>query len=148
MKTTKMTRTRCECDYCGKKNWSQGYMRKHELHCTMNPERQCRVCKMVESEQVPIDKLLALLPDPSPYGRETPEGWCYVDESFTLVVNVALPALRDACGNCPACILAALRQRDVKVPMATDFNFTQEMKSVWDDINAEQRIRDEESYYG
>ena len=30
MKTWKITRTRCECDFCGKRNWSPARMVKHE----------------------------------------------------------------------------------------------------------------------
>uniref|UniRef100_A0A6M3Y154 Uncharacterized protein n=1 Tax=viral metagenome TaxID=1070528 RepID=A0A6M3Y154_9ZZZZ len=47
----------------------------------------------------------------------------------------ALPALRKAAGDCPACIMAALRQAKIPVPMAEKFNFTAEMKNIWDGIN-------------
>ncbi len=29
-------------------------MRKHEAHCTMNPDRECNVCKLVDAEQGPM----------------------------------------------------------------------------------------------
>ena len=133
MKCVKMTRTRCTCDYCGKKNWSPSHMSKHELHCTKNPNRECRVCKMVEGEQKPIADLLALLPEPVSWVDKY--GVLVFHEDTMKNINAALPSLRSACQDCPACILAAPRQKGIPVSMATDFNFTREMKSLWDEIN-------------
>ena len=132
MTCVKMTWTRCTCDHCGKKNWSKGLMRKHEMHCTKNPNRECRVCKMVEGEQKPIAELLALLPETASWEDEY--GFVVYHEDTTKNVNAALPLLRDACEGCPACILSALRQKGIPVPLATDFDFTKEMKSLWNDI--------------
>jgi len=138
MKCTKRMRTRCECDYCGKKNWSVGHMRKHEKHCTKNPERECRVCKMVEGEQKAIAALMAVLPEPTTLHIEGEyDSKTYIDGAEKRL-NESLPALRDLCDNCPACILAALRQKGILVPMATDFDFTNEMKSIWAEINQHQ----------
>ncbi len=61
----------------------------------------------------------------------------FAGEELSVLVNAALPALREATENCPACILAALRQRGIPVPSVNGFNFTEEMKSVWSDINQE-----------
>ncbi len=53
-----------KCDFCGKKGYSKGHMNKHERHCTMNPDRACRMCVLVHGNlQPPIDELLAVLPD-------------------------------------------------------------------------------------
>ena len=124
---------RYTCDFCGKKGYSKGHMRKHELHCTKNPDRECRVCKMVEGEQKPLAVLLGLLP--TPIEVEDEYGFRQFDAGTTESVNEALKGLRDACDSCPACIMAALRQKGIPVPMATDFNFSAEMKSLWADIN-------------
>jgi len=144
MKTTKRVRTRCECDYCGKKNWSIGAMRKHELHCTKNPDRECRVCKMVEGTQKPIAELMALLPD-----IELPENIAGVkccERADMDLIESSMKGLRDACENCPACIMAALRQKGIPVPLVESFDFTREMKSIWNDINEAKR-EDEGCYY-
>lgn len=53
--------------------------------------------------------------------------------------KLALPELRKACGNCPACIMAALRQKGIPVYMAEDYNWTDEMKAVWTIVNEEKR---------
>ena len=88
---------------------------------------------MVESDQRPIGELTALLPVVHSWEGEYGETVYAADTEQS--VNNALPKLRDACGNCPACILAALRQKGIPVPLATGFNFTQEMQSLWADIN-------------
>jgi len=133
----KSMRSRCECEHCGKKNWSIGHMRNHELHCTKNPDRECRVCKMVEGEQKPIAELTALLPNLASW-RDEYDNINYAEGSRESV-NAALKALRDACDNCPACILAALRQKGIMVPLVTDFDFTKEVKSLWSEINESRR---------
>ena len=46
--------------------------------------------------------------------------------------NTAYKALREAAADCPACILASLRQSDTVIP---EFNFATEMKEVWDVVN-------------
>ena len=51
------------------------------------------------------------------------------------VLNRNLAALRHAAQECPACIMAAIRQSKVPVPAVTDFNFTKAMQAIWDDVN-------------
>lgn len=131
------------CDFCKKAGQSKPSMERHESGCTLNPNRVCRVCKMDrpefargEARQRPIAELLALLPAHSElFEVEGDYANGYFPPSATPVVNAALPALREACGNCPACILAALRQAKIPVPVATDFDFTAEMKKCWDSVN-------------
>jgi len=36
--------------------------------------------------------------------------------------------------------MAALRQKGIHVVMATDFDFTKEMKLLWGEINAESEV--------
>jgi len=143
MKTRKAMRTRCECDFCGKKNWSVGHMREHELHCTKNPNRECRVCKMIECNQKPIAELMAMLPDPTTYDYE---GEIIQDDHndgeasrLTNDSNAALKELRELCESCPGCIMAAFRQRGIPLPLVTHFSFTNEMKWLWDEINENNR---------
>lgn len=142
MRTRKVNRY--WCDFCGKAGLSGSHMAKHEKHCTMNPNRECRVCKMVEANQKPIAVLVALLPDIS--GTPLEEAAFLGFSDLELQLKNTLPKLREAAGNCPACILAALRQAKIPVPAAHDFNFTEEMKSVWRDINDAQTA--EEGHHG
>ena len=122
------------CDFCPKAGGSAGHMKRHERGCTMNPDRVCGVCGIVEATQRPIQELIALLPNHlnfQCYG-EGHEGY---DAALTITANKKLPRLREAANDCPACILAAIRQAHIPVPMVSDFNWTREMQAVWDAIN-------------
>jgi len=85
-------------------------MEVHEKHCTMNPNRACRVCILLVEhiEQKPMSELLNILPDPTEYNESAhiPD---YDNKNFeklkTGLIN-AMPKLREATNNCPACIMA------------------------------------------
>lgn len=132
--------TRYQCDFCRKKGYSAGHMAKHERHCTMNPGRDCRVCKMVGAVKRPIGDLVAVLPV---HSREYYEGLVEEDGVISkgrAEVLLALPALREACSGCPACMLAALRQAHIPLWLVKpEFDFTAEMGSLWNEINEAQR---------
>jgi hypothetical protein len=115
------------CDHCGKSKYAAGAMRKHEQGCTKNPARVCRMCQFAEHEQQPITYLITLLPDAS---KLNDVDWI-IDEELIKQVNAALPALREATNHCPACIMAALRQAGIPVPLASDFDYTKEVRWFW-----------------
>lgn len=91
MKT--VMRPRYYCDHCKKCSGSPSAMRRHESGCTLNPQRVCGICKIVADEGGPIaqprDALLRIL---------DAEGF---------------QAMCKAAEDCPACILSALRTRNV-----------------------------------
>lgn len=86
---------RYQCEFCGKNSRSASAMKKHERGCTANPDRECKMHKYLFGEDVAIPpvigmvRLLQELRDSEDHG---------------------LGRLRSAANNCPACILAALRQ--------------------------------------
>jgi hypothetical protein len=121
-------------------------MLRHESACTLNPNRRCNVCNMLvgtdrdlPGKQWDVALLVGMLPKAedlfefSPAGNEAGHG--YFPPRASPIINECLPALREACNNCPACILAAIRQAKIPVPCATDFSFTDEMKAVWQIVN-------------
>jgi hypothetical protein len=133
-------RWRYYCDFCKKSGASSFHMKNHELSCTLNPARGCKCCeRMSGNTATPMPEMLALLPDPEKFKRieswdagedfggageaEWPD-----DAALCAAVHAALPALRELTEDCPVCILAALRQRGIPVPIVTDFNFTKEME--------------------
>lgn len=125
-------------------------MRVHEKHCTMNPDRECRMCKMVspgyeraDFQPAPLHVLIALLPNRFSLvskNHELQQAGVLTDTDGLL--KSAIPVLRKATGNCPACMLAAIRQAGIPVPMAEDFNFTAEVKDIWNGINEDRRYHD------
>lgn len=156
-------RWRYYCEFCPKAGQSGFHMKDHEARCTLNPARVCRMCvKLATGEQAAMGDMLALLPDPAKFMRHVPEqslGSDYEmgdlgtipahdaldDEALRAAVRTVLPALRELTHHCPVCIMAALRQRGIPLPLVDDFDFTSEMKSAWSNINDLQAER--EGYY-
>lgn len=112
-----------QCEHCGKKNYSAGHMRTHEAHCTMNPERACRMCERAGEAPTPIKELLAMLPEP-----HIGEGFHYplinIEE-----IDRAIETVHEKT-ECPACTLAAIRQKGIMVPM-TKFNYRAACNDFW-----------------
>ena len=125
MKSKKVTRY--WCDFCKKSGASGYHMGRHEKHCTANPGRECRVCKFARGDDSRTDLAAAV---------QLLQGGDWE------AARPLPPALREATGGCPACILAALRQALVPVGAASDFDYKAEMASLWNDVNA-----DREEYY-
>lgn len=104
------------CDHCGKGGFQIPAMRKHESGCTLNPARVCRMCEMAGEVQVDIATLIA-----SQKGARF--GDCTDEVSKE-------KDLRELCHNCPACILATIRQSPGCFPIT--FNFKAECKEFFD----------------
>jgi len=115
------------CDYCKKSGCNKYAIEQHELHCTMNPERQCRMCDIIGNEQKPISELKQLLPSPTVKENDWGESAYIIDGSL-------LENLRDATNNCPACILATIRQSGFQTGMY-EFSFEKECQKFWDEQN-------------
>ena len=133
------------CDFCNKAGLSAAAMSRHEKHCTLNPSRECRVCKMSTIadgrdstfKSKTVAELKMLLPARETLiSKEFPGSGHFCDSTGTL--EAAIPLLREAAGNCPACMLAAIRQAGIPVPICEGFDFTAEMKEIWNCINNAQ----------
>ena len=138
MRTKKVNRY--YCDYCKKSGCSASHMSRHEKRCTMNPNRKCGVCGLMEEEQPAMSELLKVLPKASDYPPVEDEfGGQTLPQELLDLTEAAMPRLRKVANNCPACILAAIRQSGVPVPAVSSFDFTTEMKGVWSDFNDADR---------
>lgn len=134
---TSKTVTQYRCGFCKKRGLSASHMAKHERHCTLNPNRICRVCGVLEIEQKLIAELKAIFPQhPRAYWEtsqsEGPDEFAL--PSYPHVTNEQLNNFR-AVTECPACLMAALRQSNIPVPCAVGFDFKAEMQRIWNDIN-------------
>lgn len=135
MKTTIVKRY--NCDHCNKKGFAIGPMRKHEERCTLNPVRLCGMCNLASGESkkgavVPpltIPQMVAMLPNPKLF----PMHFENYTEDLTEAVQFSLPALRAAVKNCPACIMAAIRQAKIPVP-CSGFDFKAECRKRWSEV--------------
>ena len=147
-------RNRYYCEFCKKANCSGASISKHEKRCTKNPNRICGMCKLFDNKQQPIEILLAILPDPKKLVGNANEiighDILIIDENWSkaeIELKNALLILRDVSGNCPACIMAAMRQKGIPIPLINTlgFDFSKESKEVWTKFNDSQL--EDERYY-
>ena len=108
-------------------------MKLHEASCTLNPKRDCRMCTVAQREmgdhvQAQMSDLIAALQrDHARHDAET------ANETLDVQLSPFEPKeLREAAGNCPACMLAAIRQTN---SYPVKFEFSDEKTSFWKDVN-------------
>jgi len=128
------------CDFCGRGGCAASHIKRHEAGCTANPNRVCGLCARIKIEQSPIAELISAL-------KSGP------DDDYKL----GLLALRKLAENCPACILAAIRQSGVQRPPSWDgeedmdpgcsveFHFKDELAAWWKETNSAEA--DHGDYY-
>lgn len=121
-------------------------MRRHEERCTMNPNRKCGMCSFTKQTQPKLKDLIEILPNPKDY-PSTYEGvpnWrgLFDEEKLRMAVISKINDLRKASGDCPACIMAALRQSGIPVYLAEGFHFSDECKEIFLTINNELALRE------
>jgi hypothetical protein len=128
-------------------------MSKHEKRCTLNPDRVCGVCAFCSGDdQAKMSDLLAILPKADPARIKWPDMKCGMDGECTQEsiekedavkayraelreqVLAVWKALEEAANDCPACILAAIRQAGV-APVVDWWKFKDALKSAMDDAN-------------
>ena len=138
-------RWRYYCDYCKKSGGSAHYIKKHEKGCTANPNRICGYCETSGNAQVGIKELADVL-------RAFAE-LCHLNPGDDNDWSPAIDALKEATNNCPACILAAIRQSKLFGHNESQFqefhlyDFKKESRAFWSKIN-DDRLAKELPEYG
>jgi len=127
------------CDFCGKKGLSAGHMGKHERHCTMNPDRKCRMCILVSGVQPPMKELLILMPKPK-VEIINDEFWEHEKCLNIEEGKEAVKIISKETENCPMCTYAVIRQRGWH-PQDI-FDYKKECATFWNEYNKEQAIDD------
>lgn len=120
------------CDFCKKHSLRQDSLEKHEKHCTMNPNRTCRLCKNRYLVNLPtllkkyanrcrriLDKFRA-------------ESYEWTGEPVTL------KAIMEDTEGCPNCTLTILRLNgDLGSAIKEKFDYKAKLKDWWEMKNAE-----------
>lgn len=121
------------CEFCKKTNCSRSSISKHEKRCTNNPNRECGMCKTLGNSQPKLEDLIFYLKNNI---KENKSKFYYPKDEVDLFYgfDINLDEFRTKAGNCPACMLAAIRQAKIPVP-ATNFDFKKECESFWTEIN-------------
>ena len=128
-------RWRYYCDYCKKSGGSKWHMERHERGCTNNPNRVCGMCSDAQ-DCADLSELIKIVTD-SIRHLET-ETWSIIDSTTEEKVIASLRELTD----CPACILAALRQSGAPW-LFPSFDFGKEREEFWRPTNEERRLEGE-----
>lgn len=110
------------CEYCRRSGGSKFHMAKHERGCTNNPARICTMHEFIGGGE-----------------DDTP-----VSENVAFLTASGFTALRAKVENCPACLLATLRQSDDPLfDQVIEFDFKVEREAFWEayreEYNAEFR---------
>ena len=116
------------CDYCGKANCAKHHMKTHEKHCTMNPDRYCRMCDGA-TKPVRLKKTIDWVRENAVVDPEDTDYLALYDERTMIEI-------RRMVDDCPACILAVIRQSKLH-PINLNFDYKKEAKK-WLDEHAEE----------
>lgn len=123
------------CGFCDKKSLRAWSMEKHERHCTMNPARTCRVCPLI-ARWFPSESPRIHLTVPELQKLLDPPHW-YANISVDEFAERIKP-LREATGNCPACILSALRQQGITREQS--YEYKDEVTELWARIDETEPV--------
>ena len=129
------------CDFCKKSGGSKYHLQKHEEHCTLNPNRKCGVCEAMGGTPVPMNELLNLLPDLKNFVVPVSDNFFSEEDSYSMPEETAkeiLIKLREATDGCPACIMAALRQKGIFLSLIPQFDYKEEMEDFWRSVHSQE----------
>ena len=96
------------CDFCGKRMLSGGWMSRHENGCTMNPDRECKMCEGIDIKRLvnKYSKGIEVAEKKSPYV----EDWTEIEASWKKYARkFTIADIINDCEDCPACSFAVLR---------------------------------------
>jgi hypothetical protein len=144
------------CEFCKKHSLSASSMSIHEKHCTLNPTRECRVCKNI----LEISRDLKPLVEKYSALKNKMEGeikrYSVPDSFGGSAINGAdldriskmfsLADIKDDVDGCPMCTLAIIRQSGVQMLShhCIEYDFKKELADFWqeeNDISAEADLR-------
>ncbi len=118
-------RRRYWCDYCRKGGNSRHHMAIHEKGCTLNPNRVCGVCSVVDLGAKPLAELIAFVASNATWeaGPRDQKDRGFLDDE-------RVKGLRELAGGRPVCMLAALRQAKC-IASHQVFDMKKELQEVW-----------------
>lgn len=116
------------CDHCRRHGLRRSAMAKHEAVCTMNPTRVCRWRIDGHSDGTKQMDIAPIAADLTV--RAGSDG---------LLEQADIDWLRDEVDGCPPCMLAALRQAELK-----DIHWDAQSGSIFDYTTEVERLRREE----
>jgi hypothetical protein len=126
------------CDYCNKRYLSKYFASKHEKHCTLNPTRECKMCKMGSTYHYEeyVKRLTNLL---NAEEKEVD----FISEDHIENFKKVWTEISDELGGCPACCLAVLRQTCFGLATHLEWSgiwgYKDECNKWWNEVNEERK---------
>jgi len=115
------------CGYCRKHSLCS--VATHEAHCTLNPNRICRLCERTE----PLTELI------EKYRKQI----IIVENSAELSKGANIEDIKKDTGSCPNCTLALIRILKLnKFPLCSSYDYKKALEDYWNDRNAEELERE------
>ena len=127
-------RTVYYCDYCGKHSLRS--LKIHEKHCTLNPNRECRLCGKRD--------IYKIIPK---YKFEVKKEWFSKGEHGEKIISgikmakiermfrKKMAKLEKEVNYCPACILTVIRCNHYEWPFRPEFDFKKALEEWWKSKN-------------
>ncbi|MCG3203975.1 MAG: hypothetical protein KCHDKBKB_00652 [Elusimicrobia bacterium] len=124
------------CEFCkNKKGLSASHMSRHERHCTMNPNRECRLCGRTwapaDWDKIKVmDSLIEALKPSSSKNSLTPS---YIEVTANNKDGVEK---LEKMIKCPACTFTYLRTQ-IGDHIHWEYNLPERIKAYWEKQNPE-----------
>jgi len=96
------------CEFCKKKGLNKGIIANHELHCTGNINRKCRMCEKIGIQQKNLSLLVEKYKNTYTIENFMSEG-CNEIKVIWKASPVTIDDILDDVGDCPMCALSVLR---------------------------------------
>ena len=125
------------CDFCKKHGLSSYWIQKHEKHCTLNPNRECRMCNAKKLDKNYIKKANLILKDLLRHKKNDGIRGDHVANFNTRLKKEILEEL-----VCPICTLAIYRQSNKELLHWVEWDFKKECREWWQEENEEQERMD------
>lgn len=124
------------CEFCSKHSLRP--LTSHELHCTLNPNRECGMCSRILSLTPIIKKWKKTVEEIRPEIEKRFDHYGNVPKE--LMDKIHYSKIQEDLGlDCPACTLAIIRMSGLAhlIPHGTEFDFKEQVKKWWEEKNEE-----------
>lgn len=131
------------CGFCKKKGLMSHHIVKHESHCSLNPNRRCKVCQFQGTTIENIEKVNALYAELETHRVDGGVNGVFCKEFEDAIKKFALEEL----DGCPICMLAILRQVGGNVLSYANYDYKKEAESYFAEKRQEEYEADARAEY-
>jgi len=123
------------CDFCKKHGLVSWAIKKHEKHCTLNPDRECGLCKKKGVNKKGIKFIQKAFKEMTSHRIDGS-----INAKDVKKFEDAVKELSDEL-ECPVCVFSVLRQSEIEMSWG-NYDFKEEMKKYWEEEAEEEQERE------